>query len=89
MSTSLLGSEHRAHLVTQKPRRSVVKPIITSLLITLNVIASPAFARNGSRGAAYDQGSVYQGYSKFGDQRSADDQRIISSISRNDWSAGQ
>jgi hypothetical protein len=66
-----------------------MKTIITSLLVTLTVIASPAFARNGSRGAAYDQGSAYQGYSKFRDQRSADDQRIIDSISTNDWSAGQ
>jgi hypothetical protein len=63
--------------------------LIASLLVALTVIASPAFARNGSRGAAYYQGGAYQGYSKFGNDRSAEDQRIIDSISRNDWSAGK
>jgi hypothetical protein len=66
-----------------------MKTIITSLLVTLTVIASPAFARNGSRGAAHDQNGAYQGYAKSGDHRSADDQRIIDAISRNDWSAGK
>ena len=68
---------------------SVMKTVIASLLVALTVIASPAFARNGSRGAAYGQGGAYQGYSKFGNDRSAEDQRIIDSISRNDWSAGK
>ena len=65
-----------------------MKTIIASLLVTVAVTASPAFARNGSRGAADEQGSAYQGFSK-NDYRSVEDQGIIDSISRNDWSAGK
>jgi hypothetical protein len=72
-----------------KARRHVMKTVIASLLVTLTVIASPAFARNGSRGAGYDQGGAYRGYSSTGNYRPADEQRIIDSITRSDWSAGK
>jgi hypothetical protein len=68
---------------------SAVNTVIASLLVALTVIASPAFARNGSRGTGYGQGGAYQGYSNGGNYRSMEDQRIIDSISRNDWSAGK
>jgi hypothetical protein len=67
-----------------------MKTVIASLLLTVTVIISPAFARNGSRNAIYDQGNAeYQGHSRFGDHRSTDEQRIIDAITRNDWSAGK
>lgn len=67
-----------------------MKTVIASLL-TVTVITSPAFARNGSRSATHDQGNaVYQDHSGIRDDRFTDEeQRIIDSISRNDWSAGK
>jgi hypothetical protein len=68
-----------------------VKTIIASLLLTVTVITSPAFARNGSHNAAHDQGNaVYQDHSRVRDHRFKDEeQRIIDAITRNDWSAGK
>jgi hypothetical protein len=44
-----------------------VKTVIASLLLAATVIASPAFARNGSHRAAHDQGdAVYQGNQYLG-----------------------
>jgi hypothetical protein len=68
-----------------------MKTVIASLLLTVTVITPPAFARNGSRSATHDQGNaVYQDYSGIRDHRFTDEeQRIIDSISRSDWSAGK
>lgn len=39
-----------------------MKTVIACLVLAVTVVASPAFARNGSRNAAHDQGNaVYQG----------------------------
>jgi hypothetical protein len=39
-----------------------MKTVIASVLLAVTVIASPAFARDGSRNAAHDRGdAVYQG----------------------------
>ena len=67
-----------------------MKTVIASLL-TVTVITSTAFARYGSRSATHDQGdAVYQDHSGIRDHRFTDEeQRIIDSISRNDWSAGK
>jgi hypothetical protein len=35
-----------------------LKTVIASLLLAVTLIASPAFARNGSRNAAHDQGNA-------------------------------
>ena len=44
-----------------------MKTVIASLLLTVTVITSPAFARNGSHNAAHDQGNaVYQGNQYLG-----------------------
>jgi hypothetical protein len=68
-----------------------MKTVIASLLLTITVVTPPAFARNGSRSATHDQGNaVYLDHFGLRDHRFTDqEQRIIDSITRNDWSAGK
>jgi hypothetical protein len=68
-----------------------MKTVIASLFLTVTVITSPAFARNGSYDAARDRGqAVYPDHSRIGDHHFTDEERrIIDAITRNGWSAGK